>query len=229
MAKLTIGGKPAKATARKRPDSDMASKPFVDPSWGVVNADPFHVDTDKTPEYRAGYLAEMGMWASQGLDELAALTRKAHRLDNKLRCPDLADSPHRDAAVRESLRIEADVIQRVRDLVMEEGQADRVWQSLTPDERGAANADFMWGTPATDDRLIGVTWFRLARHFEWPPGFRILRQWVQGLPLTVVMDLRLFKVYRWNPNPRPPSLFDEPRHDPIPDELKDEMLKGLKS
>ena len=226
MGKLTIGGEPAKATARKRPAPDSTPKPFVDPAWGVVNADPFHVDTDMDPALRASWLADAGIWQSQWLDELSTLARKAHRLDTKLRC--IPDDPHRPAAVQKSLHMEADIIQRVRDLIMAEGQADAVWQSLTPKQRGSHNADFMWSTPADEDRLIGATWFRLATPFEWPEGWRLNRAWFAGLPLSVVVNLRTYRVLAWNPRPPPPSIFTDHRNDPIPDDLKDELLKGQK-
>lgn len=229
MGELIIGGKSAKATARKLPTSPTAPKPLVDPAWGVVNADPFKVDTDRDPALRASYLADAGIWQDQRVEELASLARKARRLDDKLRCPDLADNPHRDAAVQRSVHMEADIIQQARDLIMAEAESDRIWQSLTPEQRGSHNADFWWGTDAGEPRLIGRTWLHLASRYRWPPGWRLSRLWMSGLPMAVVMDLRTFRVYAWNPSPHPPSIFDDHRNDPLPDDLKDEMLKGLKS
>jgi hypothetical protein len=180
-----------------------------------VNADPFKVATTHDPALRASWLADAGIWVDQHIEELASLACRARRLSDKLLCPSLADDPHRPAAMRRSMALDDEVIDTARGIVIDEARADRVWQSLSPEERESTMADFWWGTPSIDERLIGRAWTVMGSRYPWPVAFRIDRQWLAGLPLTVVMDLRIFKVLEWCPNPRPP-MFDDAKNELIP-------------
>ena len=201
----------------------------IDPAWGDVNTDPYAVPAGADRVLMASSLADAGMWMDQWLDELSAIACDERWLLCRLQDPQFVDNPHRPAAVERAAAMEADIIERVRDVVEAEATADRRWQVLTPDERKSTHADYWWRANAHQTRLIGQAWFHLAPRYRWPPGWKVSRQWLAGLPLCVAMDLRIFKVLEYTPNPRPPSMFDGIRNDPVPDELKDEMLKGLKS
>lgn len=232
MGTLKIGGRDARSTARKMPRTPPTQdtpSPIVDPAWGAVNEDPFTVDTDMTTELRASWLADIGVWQAQHLNELAPLTRKYARLACKLEDPALADNPHRPDGIKKARAMHADIVQRVRDLITDECQADRVWQSLTPKERSATDAPGHWMTEATEDRLIGRTWFALATFETWPRGWRIERNWLRGLPLVTLMDLRTFKVFAWQPNPPEPSIWTDNRDDDVPEDIRKEALKGRTS
>lgn len=201
----------------------------IDPAWGEVNTDPYAVPSTADRAMVASSLADTGVWIDQYIEELAALACKERRLLDKLGCPDLADNPHRPAAVYRAEELEAEIIERVRDVIIAEAISDRSWQFLTPDERRSTHADYWWCAGADQERLIGQAWRGMAPRHEWPAGWQIDRFWLQGLPLVVVLDLRIFKVLGYTPRPRPPSIFDDHRNDPIPGELKDELLKGIRS
>lgn len=228
MGTLKIGGKDAKSTARKTrtPPKPQTQSPLIDPAWGEVNADPFPVDQQQPAELRASYVADAAIWITQHVEETAKLARKYDRLLRKLHDPALANNPNRPDAVKKAGKIEADLIQSVRDIVMDEGLSDRVWQSLEPDERASAYADFHWGVDRGEPRLIGKAWTAIGRHVEWPMHFRLMQHWFRGLPAVVLMDLRKYRVYAWQPNPPPHSVFDETRNDAVPDDIRKDALKG---
>lgn len=222
MSPLVAGGK-----ARKEKPAPRPVAPLIKEEWGDVNVDPFPVDQDTPSAERASYLADAGIWQAQMIGELAPLARKYTRLARKLET--VPDNPHRPDAIKKARSMHHDMVRRVRDLVMAEAQADRVWQSLTPEERQSTHADGHWMTPATEPRLIGRTWVALATFEQWPAGFRLQRQWFSGIPLVIVMDLRTFKVYAWQPNPPADSIWTDHRNDTVPEEIRKDALRGNKS
>jgi hypothetical protein len=184
-----------------------------------VNVDPFHVDTALSPELRASALADTARWVDGWVGELATLARKAARLQCKLMDPALAADPHRPDAVQRSLGLDHQVMDKARAIVWTEAGADRVWQSLTVEERGLHAADFAWRTRATEERLVGAAWFRFGPDYAWPVGWRLDRLWLAGMPLVVVMDLRIHGVMEWSPNPPAPSVFTSTTNEPMPMEI----------
>lgn len=214
MARLTIGNRDAKATARKAPPARLTA-PTIDPAWGDVNVDPFAIPEHTDHGLMASELADTALWVMQWIEELAEKARKAARLQCKLLDPKLADSPYRDDAIQRSLALDRDIAGIAGDIILAEAAADRKWQALSREERGSTMADFHWRTQATDPRLIGAAWYRLGRDEQWPPGFRLRREWLRGMPMVVILDLRIFKVLDWCPNPRP-DLFSNTPNDPIP-------------
>jgi len=220
-------GRPAKNVTKNI--TQPVSADAIDPAWGDVNTDPHAVPANADRALLASYLADTGMLMEQWIDELSLLACDEQWLRCKLQDPVLADDPHRPAAISRAEAMEEDIIDRVRVVIEAEAAADRQWQFLTIDERKSTYADYWWRADAHQERLIGQAWRVMAPRYRWPPGWRINRLWLSGLPLCVVMDLRIFKVLDITLNPRPPSIFDETRHDAIPDDLKDEMMKGLKS
>lgn len=173
-----------------------------------VNRDPYVADLTLSVELRTSFVADVAMQIDQGLVELSALTRRARMLSQKLLDPKLADDPHRPAAVARSYAQDDEIAEYVQCIVCDEAKADRYWQSLTPSEREHSSCDAVWGVPADQRRLIGVSWHVLAMRHEWPPGWRLKREWVNHLPLWIVFDLRIAKVWTWEPNPYPPSVWD---------------------
>jgi hypothetical protein len=189
------------------------------------NPDPFHVDTTLEPELRASALADTARWVDQWVGELATLARKAARLQCKLMDPALAADPHRPDAVQRSFQLDHEVAQKAVDVLWTEAGADRVWQSLTVEQRGLHGADFWWRTQALEPRLIGAAWFRFGPDYGWPVGWRLNRLWLAGMPLVIVMDLRIHGVMDWSPNVPALSVFTSGEREPMPMEIA-RLLEG---
>lgn len=206
MAALKIGGKDARSTARTAPPTKPQRVTDAG-RWPDVNIDPFPVDTSLSVDLRASYTADLSIWLDQMIDETSGIARKGTSLQRKLIDPALRDNPHRPDAVKRAILLEDQLIQHVRDVVMTEAEADRNWRALKVPEREHHALDMFYGVEASRERLIGVAWYGKAAAFAWPRGFRLNRMWLSGLPFTVLIDLRIFKVLAWNPSPPPDSLF----------------------
>lgn len=198
-----------KATSHSAPSFDAKK-------WEDVNIDPFPVDTSLSVALRASYTADLSFWLDHMVEELSRIARQGTSLQRKLIDPALAGNPHRPDAVERSLRLEDELIQHVRDVVLTETEADRHWQAFAVQEREQYALDMFYGVEATRERLIGIAWYGKAAAFPWPQGFRINRLWLQSLPFTVLIDLRIFKVFTWNPNPPPESLFSADVQEDVP-------------
>lgn len=223
MPTLTIGGKPvpkpqASATTaprRARPDT------FTVPPDPDVYRDPFTVDDSLTVEQRASWLIDAAIQLEQGLEEVAALARRIAKIGDKLNDPAHAHvtGKARREAVQALTAMEHELAGYIEAVCYDEAHADRYWQSLTPYDRESHGVPYWWRSSTYRDRLIGQAWRGLASQFDWPLGWRLPADVLDGLPWVMVCDLNAAKIREWVPNPRP-AMFDGPATEtPIPHEI----------
>lgn len=208
MGGLKINGRDAVMTAKKAPAPRPDVRPVDVPTdWNDPYADPFPVPDVTDPALSASWLADMGLWAQQWIEGIAALARKLDRLTRKTQDPKLADHPSRPAAIEQAHAMDVQLRDLARDIAWTEAQADRVWAALTPTQRRHADACAHWMTDPQAPRLIGRSWTGVGAMETWPRYWKVRRAWFQGFPFLLITDMRDAGLWAWQPTATPPDPF----------------------
>mgnify|MGYP001237804240 CR=1 FL=1 len=208
MGGLKIGGKDAVKTAKKAPAPRPDVRPVDVPTdWNDPYADPFPPADVTDPNLSASWLADMGLWAQQWIEEIAALARKLDRLTRKTQEPMLADHPSRPAAIEKAHAMDVQLRDLARDIAWHEAHCDRTWSALTPKQRRHADACAHWMTDPQALRLIGRSWTGIGAMETWPRYWKVRRAWFQGFAPLLVLDMKEAGLWAWKPMPDPPDPF----------------------
>jgi hypothetical protein len=162
MFEYTPGRKP-KAPALPHP-----------PTWTHDDHDPFpsvEAHAQRPLEERVSWLDDVGLWVQQMVSDCADLARRYDTLKSKLEDPKLADSPYRQKHVYRAEEIWDDMVQAARDALWTIAEADRVWQTLTADQRQSLAGH--WHTSPASPRLVGAAWDGMTCFETWPRRFRL--------------------------------------------------------
>lgn len=144
--------------------------------WPVVPiVDPIPVPNGYSQESLLVEFGDSTLWLDQWLHELAANTRKLHRLEAKLADPALADSPYRPDAVIRRNDVINDQVAKACDVAWTEARCDRLWQAMQVETRESWAS--RWGVQPEADRLIGQAWKHIAGQEEWPEGTKAYSWW----------------------------------------------------
>lgn len=154
-------------------------------------AEPFpSIDTfrNETVEHRISVGCDLKGWVETRMGELATAVDEYHWLRRQLEDPEHAEHPARPKAVKRCEALEAEIEELASDIAYLEAHADRIWQSLEPDQRDPLAT--AWVADVTDERIILNAWTRIAQvGFRWPPNFGVYRTWFRDLSRPLIDDM----------------------------------------